>query len=96
MFHSTDLVNWKPIGHVLERPFTTKTTNCKIGEGIYAPLSDIIHTTILSMITTHIEEEDWEYHCENIRSGKKQERSIKLNFDGIDPSIFSMTTVKNI
>ena len=56
IFHSTDLVNWKQIGHVLDRPSQLKVEDSGISAGIYAPtmqvftlrLSGIIHTMIPS------------------------------------------------
>ena len=55
IFHSTDLVNWKPIGHVLERPSQLKLQNCKISEGIYAPtIRYNPYNDTFYMITTHI------------------------------------------
>ena len=37
IFHSTDLVNWKQIGHVLDRPSQLKVEDSGISAGIYAP-----------------------------------------------------------
>ena len=37
IFHSTDLVHWKQIGHVLNRSSQLNITNQGISEGIYAP-----------------------------------------------------------
>src|SRR5690606_788448 len=37
IFHSKDLVNWKPIGHVLDRESQLKVGTAGISEGIYAP-----------------------------------------------------------
>ncbi len=37
IFHSTDLVNWKQIGHVLDRPSQLKVEKSGISAGIYAP-----------------------------------------------------------
>src|SRR5690606_29981380 len=34
IFHSTDLVNWKQIGHVLDRPSQLKVSNSGISAGI--------------------------------------------------------------
>jgi alpha-N-arabinofuranosidase len=37
IFHSTDLIHWKQIGHVLNRASQLNLTNQGISEGIYAP-----------------------------------------------------------
>lgn len=37
IFHSTDLVNWKQIGHVLDRPEQLPLDGQRISEGIFAP-----------------------------------------------------------
>lgn len=37
IYHSTDLVNWKLIGHVLTRRSQLDLRECKPGGGIYAP-----------------------------------------------------------
>jgi alpha-N-arabinofuranosidase len=37
IFHSKDLVNWKQIGHVLDRTSQLKVENCGISAGVYAP-----------------------------------------------------------
>lgn len=37
IYHSTDLVNWKLIGHVLARKSQLDLRECKPGGGIFAP-----------------------------------------------------------
>ena len=37
IFHSKDLVNWRQIGHVLDRPSQLKVEDTGISAGIYAP-----------------------------------------------------------
>lgn len=37
IWHSTDLVNWKQIGHVLNRPSQLKLNNLELSAGIFAP-----------------------------------------------------------
>ena len=36
IFHSNDLVNWKQIGHVLDRTSQLKVEDCGISAGVYA------------------------------------------------------------
>ena len=55
IFHSKDLVNWKQIGHVLDRISQLKVENCGISAGVYAP--QIIYNPnneTFYMITTQI------------------------------------------
>lgn len=55
IFHSTDLVNWKQIGHVLNRPEQLPLNGQKISEGIFAPaISYNPHNQTYYMITTNI------------------------------------------
>lgn len=89
IFHSTDLVNWKPIGHVLERPSQLKLQNCKISEGIYAPtIRYNPYNDTFYMITTHIGGGLGNIIVKTSDQAKGWSDPIKLNFDGIDPSIF--------
>ncbi|MCG8697460.1 MAG: glycoside hydrolase family 43 protein [Bacteroidales bacterium] len=37
IYHSKDLVNWKPIGHVLTRPSQLKMVDNKFSSGVWAP-----------------------------------------------------------
>lgn len=55
IFHSKDLVNWKQIGYVLERPSQLKLNGQKVSEGIFAPaISYNQHNKTYYMITTNI------------------------------------------
>jgi alpha-N-arabinofuranosidase len=55
IFHSKDLVNWKQIGHVLDRPEQLKLDEQKVSEGIFAPaMSYNPHNKTYYMITTNI------------------------------------------
>jgi xylan 1,4-beta-xylosidase len=55
IFHSKDLVNWKQIGHILERPSQLKLTGQKVSEGIFAPaISYNKHNQTYYMVTTNI------------------------------------------
>ena len=55
IFHSKDLVNWKQIGHVLERTSQLKLNGQKVSEGIFAPaISYNKHNQTYYMVTTNI------------------------------------------
>lgn len=89
VFHSTDLVNWEPTGHALERPTQLKLQNCKISEGIYAPtIRYNPYNDTFYMITTHIGGGMGNIIVKTSSPEKGWSDPVKLNFDGIDPSIF--------
>ena len=58
IFHSTDLVNWKQIGHVLDRKSQLKVTRSGVSEGIYAPAIQYNpYNDTFYMITTQFAED---------------------------------------
>lgn len=90
IFHSTDLVNWKQIGHVLDRPSQLKVGRSGISGGIYAPA--IVYNKnneTFYMITTQISGGMGNMVVKT-RDPLKGNWSdpYKLNFAGIDPSLF--------
>ncbi|RNL87833.1 glycoside hydrolase family 43 protein [Sinomicrobium pectinilyticum] len=55
VFHSTDLVNWKQIGNILNRPSQLELDGQRTSQGIFAPaISYNPHNEIYYMITTNI------------------------------------------
>ncbi len=53
VFHSTDLVNWRQLGHVLSRPSQLRVAGLGISQGIYAPdIQYNPHNDTFYMITT--------------------------------------------
>lgn len=54
IFHSKDLVNWKQIGHVLDRPSQLNLDGTPTSRGIYAPTIRY-HQGVFYMITTFVE-----------------------------------------
>lgn len=89
IFHSKDLVNWTQIGHVLDRTSQLQVQTCGISAGIYAPqiLYNSINDTFY-MITTQIAGGIGNMIVKTKDPLKGWSDPIKLNFDGIDPSIF--------
>lgn len=90
IFHSRDLVNWKQIGHVLDRESQLKVENAGISEGIYAP--DIVYNPYndtFYMITTQIASGigNMVVKTKDPMKGNWSD-PIKLNFGGIDPALF--------
>ncbi|MGD9930225.1 MAG: glycoside hydrolase family 43 protein [Mangrovibacterium sp.] len=55
IFHSTDMLNWKQVGHVLDRPEQLPLDGQRTSEGIFAPaISYNPHNQTWYMITTNI------------------------------------------
>lgn len=89
IFHSKDLVNWKQIGHVLDRVSQLKVQDCGISAGIYAP--QILYNSgndTFYMITTEFAGGFGNIIVKTKDPMQGWSDPIKLNFDGIDPSIF--------
>jgi xylan 1,4-beta-xylosidase len=89
IFHSTDLVNWKQVGHVLDRPSQLKVEKGGISAGIYAPcIKYNKHNETFYMITTQIAGGIGNMVVKTKDPFKGWGDVIKLNFPGIDPSMF--------
>lgn len=89
IFHSNDLVNWKQIGHVLDRPSQLKVEDTGISAGIYAPtIRYNPNNDTFYMITTQFAGGFGNIIVKSKDPMKGWSDPIKLNFDGIDPSIF--------
>ncbi len=89
IFHSKDLVNWKQIGHVLDRVSQLKVSDCGISAGIYAP--QILYNPnndTFYMITTEIAGGFGNIVVKTKDPLKGWSDPIKLDFNGIDPSLF--------
>lgn len=89
IFHSKDLVNWKQIGHVLDRPSQLKLQDCGISMGVYAPqiLFNPNNDTFY-MITTQFSGGFGNMVVKTKDPLKGWSDPYKLDFDGIDPSLF--------
>lgn len=89
IFHSNDLVNWKQIGHVLDRTSQLKVENCGISAGVYAPqiLYNANNETFY-MITTQFSGGFGNIVVKTKDPLLGWSDPYKLNFNGIDPSLF--------
>ena len=90
IFHSNDLVNWKQIGHVLDRESQLKVYTAGISEGIYAPVIRYnANNDTFYMITTQFAGDigNMVVKTKDPKEGNWSD-PIKLNFHGIDPSLF--------
>lgn len=95
IFHSTDLVNWTQIGHVLDRKSQLKIDNIGMGDGVYAP--DITynpHNDTFYMITTQVRAEMGNMVVKTKDPMKGWNDPVKLQFEGIDPALFFDTDGK--
>jgi xylan 1,4-beta-xylosidase len=89
IFHSNDLVNWKQIGHVLDRPSQLQVQNTGISAGIYAPaIKYNPHNETFYMITTQFAGDFGNIVVTTKDPFKGWSDPYKLNFGGIDPSLF--------
>lgn len=88
IFHSKDLVNWKQIGHVLNRPSQLPLEGQRIGEGIFAPaISYNPHNQTYYMITTNIRRGNFFVKTKD-PFGEWSDPIWLPEVGGIDPSIF--------
>ena len=89
IFHSNDLVNWKQIGHVLDRTSQLQVEDCGISAGVYAPaIRYNPYNDTFYMITTQFSGGFGNMVVKTKDPMKGWSDPYKLNFDGIDPSMF--------
>ncbi|MBB3113358.1 alpha-N-arabinofuranosidase [Paenibacillus phyllosphaerae] len=90
IFHSKDLVNWRQIGHVLDRPSQLNLDGILPSRGIWAPTLRY-HNGLYYMITTFV---DNEKECHNFYvtatdpAGSWSDPVWLDDAPGIDPSLF--------
>ncbi|MDG3582306.1 glycoside hydrolase family 43 protein [Galbibacter pacificus] len=88
IFHSKDLVNWKQIGHVLDRPEQLPLDGQRITEGIFAPaISYNPHNKTYYMITTNIKKGNFFVKTKDPFKGWSDPVWLP-EVQGIDPSFF--------
>lgn len=89
IFHSKDLVNWTQIGHVLDRTSQLKVHDAGISFGVYAPVIRYNpYNDTFYMITTQFAGDFGNIIVKTKDPLQGWSDPIKLNFGGIDPSIF--------
>ncbi|WP_443938732.1 glycoside hydrolase family 43 protein [Pedobacter sp. MW01-1-1] len=89
IFHSKDLVNWKQIGHVLDRTSQLDVHDTGISAGVYAPgITYNPNNDTFYMITTAFAGGLGNFIVKTKDPFKGWSEPIKLNFAGIDPCIF--------
>lgn len=89
IFHSKDLVNWKQIGHVLDRKSQLKVQDTGIAAGIYAPaIKYNPYNDTFYMITTQFAGNIGNMVVKTKDPFQGWSDPYKLKFNGIDPSLF--------
>lgn len=89
IFHSNDLVNWTQVGHVLDRTSQLKVHDTGISAGVYAPaIKYNSNNDTFYMITTQFAGDFGNIVVTTNDPFKGWSDPIKLNFNGIDPSMF--------
>lgn len=89
IFTSKDLVNWKQVGHVLDRPSQLKVEKSGVSHGIYAPdIKYNKYNDTFYMITTQFAGGIGNMVVKTKDPSKGWSEVQKLNFEGIDPAIF--------
>ncbi|WP_238480323.1 glycoside hydrolase family 43 protein [Mangrovibacterium lignilyticum] len=88
LFHSTDLMNWKQVGHVLDRPEQLPLEGQRTSEGIFAPaISYNPHNKTWYMITTNIRRGNFFVKTQD-PFGPWSDPVWLPDVHGIDPSFF--------
>ncbi|WP_055588429.1 glycoside hydrolase family 43 protein [Peterkaempfera griseoplana] len=86
LFHSRDLVNWRQLGHVLDRPSQLDLDGMRPNGGIYAPTLRH-HDGVFYVITTHVGGGGHFVVTATDPAGPWSEPHW-IEGDGIDPSLF--------
>ncbi|MBD0379518.1 glycoside hydrolase family 43 protein [Paenibacillus sedimenti] len=91
LFHSKDLVHWRQLGHVLDRPSQLNLDGTPCSRGIYAPTIRYSNGTFY-MITTFVESATGErrnfFVTANDPAGSWSDPYWLKGAPGIDPSLF--------
>ena len=89
IFHSKDLVNWKQLGHVLDRKSQLKVQDAGISFGVYAPsIKYNPNNETFYMITTQFAGDVNNMVVKTKDPFQGWSDIYKLKFNGIDPSLF--------
>lgn len=86
LFHSTDLVNWQQLGHVLTRTEQLDLRDAHSSGGVYAP-SIRVHEGTFYMVTTNVSAGGNFYVSTNDPAGEWS-NPIFVDHPGIDPDLF--------
>ncbi|WP_340106006.1 glycoside hydrolase family 43 protein [Rhodohalobacter sp. 8-1] len=87
IFHSTDLVNWRQIGHVLNRPSQLPVNGLGLSRGIFAPTIEY-HDGTFYVLSTLVDAGGNFMVTTDDPTGEWSDLKWLDNVGGIDPSIF--------
>jgi xylan 1,4-beta-xylosidase len=87
LFHSKDLVNWRQLGHILDRPEQIDVEGLGVSEGIFAP-SIQYHNGVFYMLTTLVGKGGNFVVTATNPEGPWSNPTWLRAVQGIDPSIF--------
>ena len=87
IFHSKDLVNWKQIGHALDRPEQLKLDGAGVSAGLYAP-AITYHNGKFYIVCTNVSDIGNFVITADHPAGPWSNPVALPNMPGIDPSIF--------
>ncbi len=93
VFHSRDLVNWKQIGHVIDRPEMLPVEGLQISRGVFAPVIDF-HEGTFYVLNTLVDAGGNFIVTATDPAGPWSDPVWLREIDGIDPSIFFDDTGK--
>ncbi|MCL2600887.1 MAG: glycoside hydrolase family 43 protein [Treponema sp.] len=93
VFHSRDLVNWRQIGNVLDRPGQLPLEGAEVSQGIFAPTIRH-HDGTFYMITTNVSGGGNFLVTATNPAGPWSDPYYIAGADGIDPSLFFDTDGK--
>ena len=87
LFHSKDLVNWKQIGHAMDRPEQLELTGAGVSRGLFAP-SIHFHNGVYYIICTLIDKGGNFVITASNPNGPWSNPVWIPQVNGIDPSIY--------
>lgn len=87
IFHSKDLVNWKQIGNVLNRPEQLDVEGLGVSRGIFAPAISY-HDSVFYMVTTLVDKGGNFVVTATDPAGPWSDPVWLSDVNGIDPSLF--------
>jgi xylan 1,4-beta-xylosidase len=87
LFHSRDLVNWTPVGHVITRPSQAKFDGLGISRGVFAPALSF-HNGTFYLVTTLVDAGGNCFFTAKDPTGPWSDPIWLREVDGIDPSFF--------
>lgn len=87
IFHSTDLVNWEQIGHVLDRPSQLPVDSLRTSRGVFAPTIEY-HDGTFYVINTLVDSGGNFIVTTDDPAGEWSDPMWMNGVGGIDPSLF--------